>query len=202
MIGPEFTDEERFAIIEYLKIHRDLPETPPDYQPPELPSHSVSYENHDPGLLPVDVRGIACRRYRQAGGDPGARRRAGVAPRSTSDRRVVPQGGSGWSRARKAALDAWHQKNDERIKAVDARVAEVVPLLKLPLADGDPLQAVHMQIEMMLLESTFASKSPEETKALCKAEADPARPRWNDTGMPHIQQSLAALYDWRRLSKK
>ena len=34
VIGPEFTDEERFAIIEYLKIHRDLPETPPDYQPP------------------------------------------------------------------------------------------------------------------------------------------------------------------------
>jgi len=34
VIGPEFTDEERFAIIEYLKIHRDLPETPPDYRPP------------------------------------------------------------------------------------------------------------------------------------------------------------------------
>ncbi len=34
VIGPEFTDEERFAIIEYLKVHRD-PETPPDYQPPQ-----------------------------------------------------------------------------------------------------------------------------------------------------------------------
>ncbi len=33
VIGPEFTDEERFAIIEYLKVHRD-PETPADYQPP------------------------------------------------------------------------------------------------------------------------------------------------------------------------
>jgi hypothetical protein len=34
VIGPEFTDEERFAIIEYLKVHRD-PETPADYQPPQ-----------------------------------------------------------------------------------------------------------------------------------------------------------------------
>ena len=98
--------------------------------------------------------------------------------------------------ARKAALDSWRRKNDERIRAVEARAAEVVPLLKLPLADGDPLQAVHMQIEMMILESNFAGKSPEETRTFCKAEADPARPRWNDTGMPHIQQSLAALYDW------
>ncbi len=28
VIGPEFTDEQRFDIIEYLKVHRDLPETP------------------------------------------------------------------------------------------------------------------------------------------------------------------------------
>ena len=77
-----------------------------------------------------------------------------------------------------------------------------MPLLKLPLADGDPLQALHMQVEMMLLESTFASKSPEESRAFCKAEADPARPRWNDTGMPHIQQSLAALYDWVQAQSK
>ena len=35
VIGPEFTDEERFDIIEYLKVHRDLPETPADYQPPD-----------------------------------------------------------------------------------------------------------------------------------------------------------------------
>ena len=34
VIGPEFTDDERFAIIEYLKVHRDPP-TPPDYQPPQ-----------------------------------------------------------------------------------------------------------------------------------------------------------------------
>jgi mono/diheme cytochrome c family protein len=34
VIGPELTDDERYALVEYLKIHRDLPETPPDYQPP------------------------------------------------------------------------------------------------------------------------------------------------------------------------
>lgn len=104
--------------------------------------------------------------------------------------------------ARKAALDSWRQKNDERIRAVETRVAEVVPLLKLPLADGDPVQAVHVQIENLLLESVFANKNAEQTRAFCQQEADPARPRWNDTGMPHIQQSLAALYDWQQTQKK
>ena len=33
VIGPEFTDDERFALIEYLKEHED-PGTPPDYRPP------------------------------------------------------------------------------------------------------------------------------------------------------------------------
>jgi hypothetical protein len=124
--------------------------------------------------------------------------------------RLGPEAIEGWCRkadpdgaeARKAALNAWREKNEARIKMVDARVAEVVPLLKLPLAEGDPVQAVRMQIEMMLLESTFASKSPEETKAFCQTEADPARPRWNDTGMPHIQQSLAALYDWQQAQRR
>lgn len=35
VIGPEFTDEQRFDLVEYLKSHRDLPETPSDYQPPQ-----------------------------------------------------------------------------------------------------------------------------------------------------------------------
>lgn len=35
VIGPELSDEERFALVEYLKVHRDLPETPPDYLPPQ-----------------------------------------------------------------------------------------------------------------------------------------------------------------------
>lgn len=123
--------------------------------------------------------------------------------------RLGPEAIEGWCRkadpdgaeARKAALNAWREKNDARIKMVDARVAEVVPLLKLPLAEGDPVQALHMQVEMMLLESTFASKTPEETREFCKAEADQARPRWNDSGMPYIQQSLAALYDWQQAQR-
>ena len=43
VIGPEFSDEQRFDIIEYLKVHRDLPETPADYQPPvcKLPDGST-----------------------------------------------------------------------------------------------------------------------------------------------------------------
>lgn len=35
VIGPLLTDAERMALIEYLKVHRDLPATPPDYQPPQ-----------------------------------------------------------------------------------------------------------------------------------------------------------------------
>jgi mono/diheme cytochrome c family protein len=33
VIGPEFSDDERFALIEYLKVHED-PETPADFRPP------------------------------------------------------------------------------------------------------------------------------------------------------------------------
>ena len=34
-IGPELTVAERMALVEYLKVHRDLPETPADYEPPQ-----------------------------------------------------------------------------------------------------------------------------------------------------------------------
>lgn len=34
VIGPELSDEQRFALIEYLKIHKDPP-TPPDFTPPQ-----------------------------------------------------------------------------------------------------------------------------------------------------------------------
>ena len=33
VIGPLLGDDERYAIIEYLKVHRDLPATPADFQP-------------------------------------------------------------------------------------------------------------------------------------------------------------------------
>jgi hypothetical protein len=34
VIGPLLSDEERWALVEYLKVHRDLPETPADFVPP------------------------------------------------------------------------------------------------------------------------------------------------------------------------
>jgi len=34
VIGPLLSDDERWAIIEYLKVHRDLPATPADFVPP------------------------------------------------------------------------------------------------------------------------------------------------------------------------
>jgi hypothetical protein len=35
VIGPLLSDGERYAILEYLKVHRDLPATPADYAPPD-----------------------------------------------------------------------------------------------------------------------------------------------------------------------
>jgi mono/diheme cytochrome c family protein len=35
VIGPLLSDKERYAIIEYLKVHRDLPDTPTDFSPPD-----------------------------------------------------------------------------------------------------------------------------------------------------------------------
>ena len=35
VIGPLLSEDERWAIIEYLKIHRDLPETPADFTSPD-----------------------------------------------------------------------------------------------------------------------------------------------------------------------
>jgi hypothetical protein len=43
VIGPEFTDDERFAIVEYLKTHRDLPATPDGYQPPQCRLHGRDF---------------------------------------------------------------------------------------------------------------------------------------------------------------
>ena len=35
VIGPLLSDDDRWAIVEYLKIHRDLPATPADFVPPD-----------------------------------------------------------------------------------------------------------------------------------------------------------------------
>ena len=104
---------------------------------------------------------------------------------------------------RKAALQAWLKTNESRIAAVDSRIAEVVPLIFTEAPKESAVQTVHEQVRTLLFESLFQGKSPDEVRALCKAEADPARPRWNNTGMPNVQLSLAALYDWQvRRSKK
>ena len=34
VIGPLLGDDERWALVEYLKVHRDLPATPAEFTPP------------------------------------------------------------------------------------------------------------------------------------------------------------------------
>jgi len=98
---------------------------------------------------------------------------------------------------RRKALNDWLEKNAERIKEVDTRVAEVVPLVFKSSTGADNTPRVRAQIKAILLEEVFSGKTPEESVAICKAEANPASPRWNNNGMPQIAMSLAALYDWQ-----
>ena len=98
---------------------------------------------------------------------------------------------------RKKALKDWLDKNDALIKEVDARVAEVVPLVFPSSTNVDNTPRVRAQIKAILLEEIFSGKTPEEATAICKAEANPASPRWNNGGMPQVPMSLAALYDWK-----
>jgi hypothetical protein len=101
------------------------------------------------------------------------------------------------SETRRKSLLAWLDKNAALIKSVDERVAEVVPLAYPVRANVDAVQAVRTQVKTILLEELTAGKTPEQLKAICKAEANPASPRWNSNGMPHVAQSLAGLYDWK-----
>jgi hypothetical protein len=103
----------------------------------------------------------------------------------------------GGADARRKLLQTWLDKNDAQIKAVDARVAEIAPLLN-PNANGaDMVQAVRRQVASLLQESIFAGKKGDDIKDDCKKETDPANPRWTNTGMPDVQESLAAMYDWK-----
>jgi endoglucanase len=107
-------------------------------------------------------------------------------------RSVDPDGAA----ARKTLLQDWLTKNDALIKSVDTRVAEVVALLE-PGAKPDELVAsLEAQVNKLILEGTFTGKAEDESRAICKAEADPAAARWKNSGVRHVQQSLAALYDW------
>ena len=99
--------------------------------------------------------------------------------------------------ARKKALQDWLGKNADLVKQVDARVAEVVPLAYPPKNGVDNTSRVRARIKAILLEEIFSGKSAEEAATICKAEANPASPRWNSNGMPQVPASLAALYDWQ-----
>ena len=98
---------------------------------------------------------------------------------------------------RKKALKNWLEKNAALIKEVDDRVAEVVPLAYPSTTGADNTPRVRAKIRAILLEEIFSGKTAEETTAICKVEANLASPRWNNSGMPQVPASLAALYDWK-----
>lgn len=98
--------------------------------------------------------------------------------------------------ARKQGLQAWLNKNAPLIKSVDERVAEVAPLAFKPKEGVDAAALIRKQVGSIVKQSLFAEKKPDEITAICKTEADPTSPRWNNNGMPHIPNALAALYDW------
>ncbi len=99
--------------------------------------------------------------------------------------------------ARRKSLQAWLARNAALIESVDQRAAEVVPLAYRAPANVDAMTRVRAQVKAILLDELTAGKSPQQVQAICKAEANPASPRWTSNGMPHVAQSLAALYDWK-----
>jgi hypothetical protein len=109
-----------------------------------------------------------------------------LAPEILEERcRTIDPAGAG---VRKKALQAWLAKNDALIHQVDSRVAEVVPLL-LQSAGANAVRDVREQVRKMLVESI--------TPEACQAERDPHSSTWTSNGMPHVAESLAALYDWK-----
>lgn len=108
-------------------------------------------------------------------------------------REVDPAG----AQARRQALQTWLDKNAALIESVDERVAEVAPLALQPKEGVDAVWVIRRQVGAIVKDSLFAGKKPDEIAAICKTEADPASPRWNNNGMPQIPNSLAALYDWK-----
>ena len=105
--------------------------------------------------------------------------------------------------ARQKLLEAWREKNARLIEAVDARVAEIVPLVSPPSTSVDAsVQAVRTQVKTLILEPIFSGRSPEEATTICKAESNPTNTRWTSNGLPHVQQSLAELYDWKTMREQ
>ncbi|HTU68325.1 MAG TPA: hypothetical protein VMF52_20450 [Steroidobacteraceae bacterium] len=109
-----------------------------------------------------------------------------AAPTLEANCRVLDPGGAA---VRKKSLETWTSKNAALIKSVDDRVAEVVPLLLAGENTAHPVADVEDHVRTMLLESL--------TPEICKAERDPSRHTWTNNGLPHVQEALAALYDWQ-----
>ena len=99
--------------------------------------------------------------------------------------------------ARKKALEAWRVKNGALIREVDSRVEEVVPVLNPKAPAADSVKALRSSVKALLLETHFGELGDEQKVQLCKSVSNPADERWNDNGMPHVQQALAVLYDWK-----
>lgn len=130
----------------------------------------------------------------EAGREIGAILAWRLGPEAMEERcRDADPGGAGF---RREAVNTWLKKNEALIKQVDARVAEVIPLLQKPAGDVDPVVRVRKQVREMFLDSVFEGKSADEAKAICQSESNSEHPRWNNNGLPHVQQSLAALDDW------
>jgi hypothetical protein len=105
--------------------------------------------------------------------------------------------------ARTQAVKAWREKNAALIQSADQRVAEVVPLVYRAAPGEDAVQAVRRQVKELLFESLLQGRTADETRAICHQEADTANPRWTGQRIREVQQSLAALYDWKvRLENK
>ena len=99
--------------------------------------------------------------------------------------------------ARKKALDAWRLKNGALIREVDSRVEEVVPVLNPKAPAADSVKALRSSVKALLLETHLGELGDEQKVQFCKSVSNPADERWNDNGMPHVQQALAVLYDWK-----
>jgi hypothetical protein len=56
-------------------------------------------------------------------------------------------------------------------------------------ANPNALEDVRGQVKRMLTEPI--------TREVCLAARDPKSRTWTSNGMPHVAESLAALYDWR-----
>lgn len=104
--------------------------------------------------------------------------------------------------ARTKAVKKWLDANAALIAKVDERVAEIVPLAYPSPRPEETVAAVRAQVKALLLETISAEGDAERRKTVCKEDANPASPRWSSNGIPQVQNSLAALYDWKMQKEK